>query len=150
MIRRVTAPVPGPTSRIRLGPAERRPTNRASAAARNRPLGKIAPVATPEAMPLRVLLPAFLISELRRAFEIGFLLFLPFLVIDLIALAFEFERAACCARLGRCGHENLHLGFGTDDRSDIAAVENRAFGAARESALHFDQGFADFRHGGND
>jgi type III secretion protein R len=31
-----------------------------------------------------VLVPAFLSSELRRAFEIGFLLFLPFLVIDLV------------------------------------------------------------------
>ena len=35
-------------------------------------------------MPLRVLLPAFMISELRRAFEIGFLIFLPFLVIDMV------------------------------------------------------------------
>ncbi len=33
---------------------------------------------------LRVLIPAFLLSELRRAFEIGFLLFLPFLVIDMV------------------------------------------------------------------
>ncbi|MFT7433604.1 MAG: flagellar biosynthetic protein FliP [Alphaproteobacteria bacterium] len=33
--------------------------------------------------PLRALVPAFMISELKRAFEIGFLLFLPFLVIDL-------------------------------------------------------------------
>ncbi|HRK25613.1 MAG TPA: flagellar type III secretion system pore protein FliP [Beijerinckiaceae bacterium] len=39
---------------------------------------------TPEALPLTTLVPAFMISELRRAFEIGFLLFLPFLVIDLI------------------------------------------------------------------
>jgi flagellar biosynthesis protein FliP len=38
----------------------------------------------PEDMSLRVLVPAFMISELRRAFEIGFLLFLPFLVIDLV------------------------------------------------------------------
>jgi len=37
-----------------------------------------------EETPLRVLVPAFMISELRRAFEIGFLLFLPFLIIDLI------------------------------------------------------------------
>lgn len=36
------------------------------------------------AMPLQVLIPSFMISELRRAFEIGFLLFLPFLVIDLV------------------------------------------------------------------
>jgi flagellar biosynthetic protein FliP len=34
--------------------------------------------------PLRVLIPAFMISELRRGFEIGFLIMLPFLVIDLI------------------------------------------------------------------
>jgi flagellar biosynthetic protein FliP len=34
-------------------------------------------------VPLQALVPAFMISELRRAFEIGFLLFLPFLVIDL-------------------------------------------------------------------
>jgi flagellar biosynthetic protein FliP len=40
--------------------------------------------ARPEDLSLRVLVPAFMISELRRAFEIGFLLFLPFLVIDLV------------------------------------------------------------------
>jgi len=32
----------------------------------------------------RVLIPAFMISELKRAFEIGFLLYLPFLIIDLV------------------------------------------------------------------
>lgn len=37
-----------------------------------------------EDMPLFVVVPAFVISELRVAFEIGFLLFLPFLVIDLV------------------------------------------------------------------
>jgi flagellar biosynthetic protein FliP len=37
-----------------------------------------------EDMSLRVLVPAFMISELKRAFEIGFLLFLPFLIIDLV------------------------------------------------------------------
>ncbi|MGO8952840.1 MAG: flagellar type III secretion system pore protein FliP [Rhodomicrobium sp.] len=37
-----------------------------------------------EAAPLRTLIPAFMISELRRGFEIGFLIMLPFLVIDLI------------------------------------------------------------------
>jgi flagellar biosynthetic protein FliP len=42
------------------------------------------PAATPEAMSLRILVPAFMISELKRAFEIGFLLFLPFLIIDLV------------------------------------------------------------------
>jgi flagellar biosynthetic protein FliP len=38
----------------------------------------------PEAIPLHLLTPAFMISELRRAFEIGFLLFLPFVVIDMV------------------------------------------------------------------
>ncbi len=33
---------------------------------------------------LRVLIPAFMIGELKRAFEIGFLLFIPFLVIDMV------------------------------------------------------------------
>jgi flagellar biosynthesis protein FliP len=42
------------------------------------------PPATPEQMSLRILVPAFMISELKRAFEIGFLLFLPFLIIDLV------------------------------------------------------------------
>jgi flagellar biosynthetic protein FliP len=42
------------------------------------------PADKPEDLSLRVLVPAFMISELRRAFEIGFLLFLPFLIIDLV------------------------------------------------------------------
>ena len=45
--------------------------------------GEEAP-ASPEALSLRILVPAFMISELRRAFEIGFLLYLPFLIIDLV------------------------------------------------------------------
>ena len=47
-------------------------------------LGGTAEVATPEATPLSALVPAFMISELRRAFEIGFLLFVPFLIIDMV------------------------------------------------------------------
>lgn len=43
-----------------------------------------APGAGPEQAPWRALLPAFLVGEMKRAFEIGFLLFLPFLVIDLV------------------------------------------------------------------
>ena len=39
---------------------------------------------TAEETPLTTLIPAFLISELKRAFEIGFLLFVPFLVIDMV------------------------------------------------------------------
>ena len=38
----------------------------------------------PEDVPLTVLLPAFITSELKTAFQIGFLLFLPFLVIDMV------------------------------------------------------------------
>jgi flagellar biosynthesis protein FliP len=39
------------------------------------------------AMPLPVLVPAFLLSEIKRGFEVGFLIFLPFLVIDLVIAA---------------------------------------------------------------
>jgi flagellar biosynthetic protein FliP len=35
-------------------------------------------------LPIQVIIPSFMISELRRAFEIGFMLFLPFLIIDLV------------------------------------------------------------------
>jgi len=35
-------------------------------------------------MPFQILIPAFIISELRRAFEIGFLIFVPFIIIDLV------------------------------------------------------------------
>jgi flagellar biosynthetic protein FliP len=45
--------------------------------------GEKAP-AKPEDLSMRILIPAFMISELKRAFEIGFLLFLPFLIIDLV------------------------------------------------------------------
>jgi len=38
----------------------------------------------PEDLSLTILVPAFMISELRRAFEIGFLLFVPFIVIDMV------------------------------------------------------------------
>lgn len=37
-----------------------------------------------ENLPLKVVIPSFMISELRRAFEIGFLIFLPFLIIDIV------------------------------------------------------------------
>ena len=43
------------------------------------------PAAPAEQAPWRALTPAFMVSELRRAFEIGFLIFLPFLIIDLVA-----------------------------------------------------------------
>lgn len=47
-------------------------------------LGKIKEPESAEKLPLKVLVPAFMISELKRAFEIGFLLFIPFLIIDLV------------------------------------------------------------------
>ncbi|AZS22429.1 MULTISPECIES: flagellar type III secretion system pore protein FliP [unclassified Caulobacter] len=47
-------------------------------------LSKIPPPKTAQETPLKVVTPAFMISELKRAFEIGFLLFIPFLVIDLV------------------------------------------------------------------
>jgi len=40
--------------------------------------------ASPDAAPWRALIPAFVVGELRRGFEMGFLLFLPFLIIDLV------------------------------------------------------------------
>ena len=43
-----------------------------------------AAVEKPEDVPLTALLPAFITSELKTAFQIGFLLFLPFLVIDMV------------------------------------------------------------------
>ena len=47
-------------------------------------MARIDEVETPDTTPLRALIPAFMISELRRAFEIGFLLFVPFLIIDMV------------------------------------------------------------------
>ena len=47
-------------------------------------LARIDAPATAAEMPLRALVPAFLISELNRAFEIGFLIFVPFIVIDMV------------------------------------------------------------------
>jgi flagellar biosynthetic protein FliP len=47
-------------------------------------MAKIPRPATSADVPLRVVVPAFVISELRAGFEIGFLLFLPFLVVDLV------------------------------------------------------------------
>ncbi len=41
-------------------------------------------VAEPEEVPFNVLIPAFITSELKTAFQIGFMLFIPFLVIDLV------------------------------------------------------------------
>ncbi len=50
-------------------------------------MAKIDQPASAADAPLQVVTPAFMISELKRAFEIGFLLFVPFLVIDLVVSA---------------------------------------------------------------
>jgi len=47
-------------------------------------LAKIERPEKPEDVPLYVVIPSFVISELKTAFEIGFLLFVPFLVIDMV------------------------------------------------------------------
>ena len=48
-----------------------------------RDLAKVPDSVPREAVPLKALVPAFMISEISRAFEIGFLVFVPFLVIDM-------------------------------------------------------------------
>lgn len=47
-------------------------------------LAKEKPAEKIEDTPLKIAIPAFMISELRRAFEIGFLIFIPFLIIDMV------------------------------------------------------------------
>jgi len=47
-------------------------------------LAELPPATAPEAVPLRVLVPAFVTSELKTAFQIGFTVFIPFLIIDLV------------------------------------------------------------------
>jgi flagellar biosynthetic protein FliP len=46
-------------------------------------LAKLGPTA-PDQLPLKVVIPGFIISELRTAFQMGFLLFVPFILIDLV------------------------------------------------------------------
>lgn len=47
-------------------------------------LAKLGPDVNAENAPIRVLVPAFVISELKSAFQIGFMIFIPFLVIDIV------------------------------------------------------------------
>jgi len=47
-------------------------------------LGKIPPPKTPADLPTHVLIPAFALSEVKTAFQMGFVLFVPFLIIDLV------------------------------------------------------------------
>jgi flagellar biosynthesis protein FliP len=46
-------------------------------------MAKLGPTA-PAQLPLKVVVPGFIISELRTAFQMGFLLFVPFILIDLV------------------------------------------------------------------
>jgi len=47
-------------------------------------IAKIDRLEKPDDIPLRILIPAFVISELKTAFQIGFIVFIPFLVIDMV------------------------------------------------------------------
>lgn len=47
-------------------------------------IAKIDKIEKPEDTPMRILVPAFVISELKTAFQIGFIVFIPFLVIDMV------------------------------------------------------------------
>lgn len=47
-------------------------------------LADIPPMAGPEDVPFRVLVPSFITSELKTAFQIGFTIFIPFLILDLV------------------------------------------------------------------
>ncbi|WP_177447933.1 flagellar type III secretion system pore protein FliP [Pseudomonas sp. Irchel s3f19] len=47
-------------------------------------LSKRADIAGPDQVPLTILVPAFVTSELKTAFQIGFMIFIPFLIIDMV------------------------------------------------------------------
>jgi flagellar biosynthetic protein FliP len=47
-------------------------------------MAKIDQLQTPEDTPMRVLVPAFMTSELKTAFQIGFAIYIPFLIIDMV------------------------------------------------------------------
>ena len=47
-------------------------------------MGNVPKLESPEDIPMRVLIPAFVTSELKTAFQIGFIIFIPFLIIDMV------------------------------------------------------------------
>lgn len=51
-------------------------------------MGNIPPVQNPQQLPMRVVIPSFMVSELQTAFQMGFLIYLPFLVIDAVVATF--------------------------------------------------------------
>jgi flagellar biosynthesis protein FliP len=47
-------------------------------------MAQVEKIETPADVPLRILVPAFMTSELKTAFQIGFAIFIPFLIIDMV------------------------------------------------------------------
>lgn len=47
-------------------------------------MGKIDPVENTDQLPINVVIPSFITSELKRAFQIGFFILIPFLIIDMV------------------------------------------------------------------
>jgi flagellar biosynthetic protein FliP len=47
-------------------------------------LAEMEPVDSPEDLPMTVIIPAFIVSELKTAFQMGFLIYLPFLLVDVV------------------------------------------------------------------
>ena len=47
-------------------------------------LAKVPPVEKAADLPMRVVIPAFVTSELKTAFQIGFIIFIPFIIIDMV------------------------------------------------------------------
>lgn len=47
-------------------------------------LSRSKPLEGPEAVPMKILVPAFVTSEVKTAFQIGFIIFIPFLIIDMV------------------------------------------------------------------
>jgi len=47
-------------------------------------IAKLAPPKNPEELPIRVVIPAFIVGELRTAFQIGFVIAIPFMIVDMV------------------------------------------------------------------
>jgi flagellar biosynthetic protein FliP len=47
-------------------------------------MAKLEPPRTPDDLPLRIVIPAFIVGELRTAFQIGFLIAIPFMIVDMV------------------------------------------------------------------
>ena len=69
----------GAAQGLHAAPDARRPTWRCSPASPRQP-----PLASADQVPMKILVPAFVISELKTAFQIGFVVFIPFLIIDMV------------------------------------------------------------------